>query len=271
MCKRYILALLVASTVCIQCKKTSDNSPTTLTDTVIAGTVSLYDQYGMPVDAGGAVLVDAWLADSVGNPLGSVLSVVVDSAGNYRFSNLEVGLYSLRFTAQGYGQYVRNNIRFDGLGGVTVPMVKLSTYAAGSVIINEITLSQRSEDLGGGNSAIADIDRTVNFEGSIGTPFQLKVRYFFGLDSSVAQGNCVFSYVSGAVEGVSGSSDKQTIKFGLPNLKTYFEDSSLVYVSAAVETAPSQAYQIGGLMYYPNVQFPLSNVKTIYYVRNAIK
>lgn len=271
MYKRYIIALLAASSMFVQCKKASDSAPDVLTDTVIAGKVSVYDQYGILVNAAPAVQVDAWLADSVGNPLGNAISVTTDSAGGYRFENVTVGLYSLRFTAQGYGQYVKNNIRFDGLGGVEIPLVRLSTVAAGSVIINDITLSKRSADLGGGTSAIADIDRTVTFGGSSSTPFQLKTRYFFGLDSSVMQGNCVFSYVSGAVEGTSGAQDQQLIKFGLSNLKTYFKDSTLVYVSAAVETAPSQAYQLGASLYFPNIQFPLSNVKTIYYVRNAVK
>lgn len=271
MFKRYFIAILATSLLFSQCKKDTSEAPAVLTDTVIAGSVQVYDQYGKLLGVQPAVKVEAWLADSAGNLSTAIGSTITDSAGKYRFSGIETGLYSLKFSAEGYGQFTKNNIRFDGMAGVQVADVKLSTYAAGDVIINGITVSQLSADLGGGNSSIADIDRTVTFGGSSAEPFTLKVRYFFGLDSSVAQGNYVFSYVSGAVEGASGAQDQQSVKFGLSNLKTYFDDSTLVYVAAAVETVPSQIYSIGETTYFPNVRLPLSNVKTIYYLRNAIK
>ncbi len=269
MLKKTILGILALSTLVIQCKKDSSTAPETIGDTVIVGKVSIYDQFGMKVSAMPTVAISAWLADSIGTQLGNSRNTVTDAEGAYRIDSLKAGLYSIRYSAEGYGDYVQNKVRFDSLGGIEIPEVKLTTFAAGSVQLNSMILSPLSPDSGVGNSAIVNIDRDVIFGAGSSAPFQLKIRFFFGLDSIVTQGNCLFSYISGAVEGSSGSVNNQIVKFGLPNLKTYFQDSSLIYVSAAVETAPSQIYTMGEKVYYPNVKFPLSSYKTIDFILNA--
>ena len=269
MLRQTLICIFAVSALFIQCKKDSNSTPLQLKDTVITGTVRVFDQYGMPVQPTPTVQISAWLTDTVGRVTGKQRTAYTNEEGLYRMDSVAVGIYSIRYSATGYGDFIQTDVRFDSLGGVGMPEVSLTCFAAGSVRINGIELSPKSPDSGYGNSTIANIDRDITFGTGAFAPYQLKVRYFFGTDSSVLRGNCLFSYISGAVEGMNGEVESQIVKFGLPNLKTYFKDSTLIYVAAAVETIPSQIYSNGSKIIYPNIAFPLANYKTIEFNLNA--
>jgi|GEM_PF-6127475 len=255
-----LLLGLVLATLFFRCNKGITETGSELKDTVVAGQVFVYDGFGKPVSPQPIVNVTAFQADTLGNVLYE-MSVSSNEMGDYVFDSLPIGTYSLLFETEDYGEYIANSIAFDGLEPKSVQDVYLAQPASGQVYLHDIVLKSKNLEAG-----IVEFDREIVFGEGSNEPFMLKTRYLFGLDSSVTEGNSFYSFVSGAVEGRSGESNRMAVKFALVNLKTYIPDSTTVFVVVALEDAVSSSYLKNGTIVYPNVTFPLYPVHSFEYI-----
>lgn len=255
--KRYIFPILflLPFFVFVHCKKDSGGKSSNK-DTLVSGTVGLYDRYGLNADIPEGVQVTAFRSDST--TLGDSVSVCYsDAEGVYRFDSLPVGTFSLRFQKSGYATYYRHSIKFDKSIPIEVEETKLTVPAEGKVVLHNISTQNM-------DNGIIEFDREVFFSSSAPTEYGIKTRYFFGLDSSVLQGNAVFTHTVGVAEGAPGASDRQTVKIGYVLLQQYFPDT-IVYVAVAVETPQSQPYELDGVTYMPNIALPLTSIQSFAY------
>jgi hypothetical protein len=89
-----------------------------------AGVVYLFDQFG------GALASDSGMT-VVANP-GSVTSVS-NTAGQYTLTNLKTGVYTISFTASGFGTFVQPRVQFVGGGTIEVAPIDFSQQSTGVI------------------------------------------------------------------------------------------------------------------------------------------
>jgi hypothetical protein len=207
-----------------------------------AGVVYLFDQFG------GALASDSGMT-VVANP-GSVTSVS-NTAGQYTLTNLKTGVYTISFTASGFGTFVQPRVQFVGGGTIEVAPIDFSQQSTG--VITGLTATP---------NVAGD---TLTLTGTITAPppgVTRSIRLFFSTSSTPSA--AIGSYTVTTVKTGFGASAFTYRLTGadMESLDNNFPAATTVYVVAYGDSFYENSYEdsTSGKTVYPNVSATASNV-----------
>lgn len=229
----------------------------------IYGQVVLYDEYGQEITDRSGITVTADWVDSASvrydtthkeAPHGTVITTTA-ADGWYKFENTYSGLYSLTFTADGFGKNMIYNFDFDSTQADTMDLITMAKSPLGSVEILNISNDESKQ--------VYFFTRKLTFTGSTGMEYGLTTRYFFYTADTVSDHNYLTTVVSGTSVRFGGEEDVMTVRIAVSKIMgSKLKEGQMVYVKAYVDNYYAVSAQEGENSFiYPNLTGG-SNVKS---------
>lgn len=208
------------------------------------GFVVMHDEFGVPLTSDSGVVV------TLSNNGHAGPSTVSSAAGSYTLEGVHTGTYTLAYSGDGMGTFLRPEVAFVGGGTQFLGIEDFSEASAG--IVTSLTAS---------GSAGHD---TLRVTGSIAAPpagLQRAVRLFFGPATTVSAAPNAYT-VSTSFKTTSGAFSVVMTDTALANLRTAFGEGSPAYVVGYGDSFFTNSYAdtATGNTVYPNVSATPSNV-----------
>ena len=211
------------------------------------GFVSLHDEYGGPLASDSGITVTASPESSTS---------VTSADGGYTLANLKTGVYTVTFTGQGMGTFIRDAGQFVGGGNVVLATINFSQQSTG--VINSLALAFNAAQ----DTLFAT--GTVNVPAVTGYPRYIRLFY----SGSASVGPAVANYtVTGPVAGTAYRVTHTNFSIAitgadLAGLQHAFASGSTVNAVAYGDSFYNNSYTdtTTGKVVYPNVSATASNV-----------
>jgi hypothetical protein len=208
------------------------------------GFVVMHDEFGVPLTSDSGVVV------TLSNNGHAGPSTVSSAGGGYTLEAVHTGTYTLAYSGDGMGTFLRPEVAFVGGGTQFLGIENFSTASAGIVT-----------SLAAAASAGHD---TLRVTGSIAAPpagLSRLVRLFFGAATSVSAAPNAYT-ASTTFKTANGVISVAITDTALANLRAAFGEGSPAYVVGYGDSFFTNSYvdTATGNTVYPNVSATASNV-----------
>jgi hypothetical protein len=234
--------LMVAVSLAIGCSSNSSAGPSLSGSW--HGFVALHDEFGVPLVSDSGVVITVASNGHTGP------STVSSGDGSYTLDDMHTGTYTLAYSGDGIGTFLRPEIAFVGGGTQFLGSQNLSTASTGTVTALTAQPSVTGD--------------TLEVTGSIAAPpagLSREVRLFFGTSSAVSAAPATYT-VSALFKTTKGTLSISVTDTTLANIRAAFGASTPAYVVAYGDSFFANAYvdTTTGNTVYPNVSPTPSNV-----------
>jgi hypothetical protein len=208
------------------------------------GFVVMHNEFGVPLTSDSGVVV------TLSNNGHAGPSTVSSANGSYTFSSVHTGAYTLAYSGDAMGTFLRPEVAFVGGGTQFLGIEDFSTASTGTVT----SLAA---------SGVAGHD-TLRVTGSIAAPpagLSRLVRLFFGSDTTVSAAPSAYM-VSTSFKTTNGILSVVITDTTLANLRSAFGEGSPAFVVGYGDSFFTNSYvdTATGNTVYPNVSATPSNV-----------
>jgi hypothetical protein len=208
------------------------------------GFVVMHDEFGVPLTSDSGVVV------TLSNNGHAGPSTVSSASGSYAFDAVHTGAYTLAYSGNGMGTFLRPEVAFIGGGTQFLGIENFSTASTGTVT-----------SLAAAGAAGHD---TLRVTGSIAPPppgLSRLVRLFFGSTTNVSAAPSAYT-LSTSSKTSNGNLSVVITDTALANLRTAFGEGSPAYVVGYGDSFFTNSYvdTATGNPVYPNVSATPSNV-----------
>jgi len=236
------VAAIAVLPIVIGCSSNSSSGPSL--EGSWHGFVAMHDEFGVPLTSDSGVIV------TISNNGHAGPSTVSSADGGFTLADLHTGTYTLTYTGDGIGPFLRPEIAFVGGGTQFLGTQNLSTVSAGTV--SALTAQP---------SATGD---TLEITGAIAAPptgLSRFVRLFFGGATSVSAAPTNYS-VSTSFKVTKGVLDLSVTDTALASIRAAFGSGNPAYVVGYGDSFFTDSYvdTATGNTVYPNVSTTPSNV-----------
>jgi hypothetical protein len=204
----------------------------------------MHDEFGVPLTTDSGVVV------TLSNNGHTGPSTITSASGSYIFQSVHTGTYTVGYSGDGIGTFLRPEITFVGGGTQFLGIENLSAASSGSVTA-----------LTAAGAAGHD---TLRVTGTITAPpagLSRLVRLFFGPDSSVSASPSHYT-VSASAKTTTTHISFVITDTALANLRSTFGEGSRAFVTGYGDSFFTDSYvdTATGNTVYPNVSVTPSNV-----------
>jgi hypothetical protein len=233
-----VFALMAAAVAC-----SSDSAGPSLSGSW-HGFVVMHDEFGVPLTSDSGVVV------TLSNNGHAGPSTVSGTAGSYTIGSVHTGAYTLAYSGDGMGTFLRPEVAFVGGGTQFLGVENFSTASAG-IVTSLAAAASASHD-------------TLRVTGSIPPPpagLSRLVRLFFGSATTVSSAPAAYT-VSTSFKTTNGVLSVAITDTALANLRAAFGEGSPAYVVGYGDSFFTDSYvdTATGNTVYPNVSATPSNV-----------
>lgn len=239
-CRIYSLVAASVVGICVACSGSQGPAGPMLTGSR-AGVVYLFDQFGGAMSSDSGMTVTA-------NPGG--VNSVSNSAGQYTLPGLKTGVYTIGFSASGFGTFLQPRVGFVG-GGTTQ--------------VAPVNLAQKSTATISGLSATPNVaGDSIIVAGTIDAPpagVTRSVRLFFSTSSTPSASVGAYTVTTVKTGFAASPFTYRLTGADIESLRNNFSSGSTVNVVAYGDSFYENSYEDSttGQTVYPNVSAP-SNV-----------
>ena len=240
---RRLVAFGVVGLMAVAVACSSDSSGPSLSGSW-HGFVVMHNEFGVPLTSDSGVVV------TLSNNGHAGPSTVSSAAGSYTLQDVHTGTYTLAYSGDGMGTFLRPQVAFVGGGTQFLGVENFSTASTGTVRSLAAT-------------GVAGHD-TLRMTGSIAAPpagLSRLVRLFFGSATTVSAAPNTYT-VSTSFKTTNGNLSVIITDTALANLRTAFGEGSPAYVVGYGDSFFTDSYvdTATGNTVYPNVSATPSNV-----------
>ena len=220
----------------LACRKTDNGVVPAITTRTVEGTVYLYDQFGrrLPNSPNVTIIITGttsnatYISSTASYISASTDTTLSDSSGNYFFSNINEGSYTITYQKSGFGTYQKFNFIITGSSNsATIPQATLQPYST------TVPLSLTVDTTGAADTTIR-ISATIDTVATATEQRELLV--FVGTDSTVSSTHYDYPVRLPILSGNSASVNFYAYTYG------YSSGTKLYFIAYGFPTGPSSSY-----------------------------